>query len=89
MFVIIYPNVEGGIAVIRPAAGCGLSLEEIASKDVPANTPYSIIPASDIPTDRTFRAAWTADFSTPSGYGIGAAAWFAAQAAAQVQESSE
>ena len=33
---IIYPNDEGGVAVITPAPECGLSIEEIARKDVPA-----------------------------------------------------
>lgn len=34
----------------------------IAAKDVPAGKPYRIVDVSDIPTDRTFRAAWEADF---------------------------
>jgi hypothetical protein len=44
--------------------------------------PFRIIPASAIPTDRTYREAWTADFSAPDGHGIGADAWFAEQASA-------
>lgn len=55
---IIYPNDEGGVAVIIPAPECGLSIEEIAAKDVPAGKPYKIVDVSDIPEDRTFRAAW-------------------------------
>jgi hypothetical protein len=55
---IIYPTDEGGVAVIIPAAECGLSIEEIAAKDVPAGKPYKIVDVSDIPEDRTFRAAW-------------------------------
>lgn len=71
-FRVIYPTDEGGVAVIIPAAECGLSIEEIAAKDVPpivvhgpegsvaASTPrpYKIVDVSDIPEDRTFRAAW-------------------------------
>jgi hypothetical protein len=60
---IIYPNDDGGVSVIVPAPECGLTIEEIAAKDVPAGKPYKIVEAADIPTDRTFRAAWTADFS--------------------------
>ncbi len=30
----------------------------IAAKDVPAGKPYKIVDVSDIPEDRTFRAAW-------------------------------
>ena len=56
---IIYPTDDGGVAVIIPAAECGLSIEEIAAKDVPAGKPYKIVDVSDIPEDRTFRAAWS------------------------------
>jgi hypothetical protein len=55
---IIYPTDDGGVAVIIPAAECGLSIEEIAAKDVPAGKPYKIVDVSDIPSDRTFRNAW-------------------------------
>jgi hypothetical protein len=55
---IIYPTDDGGVAVIVPAVECGLSIEEIAAKDVPAGKPYKIVDASDIPSDRTFRNAW-------------------------------
>ena len=55
---IIYPTDDGGVAVIIPAAECGLSIEEIAAKDIPAGKPYKIVDVSDIPEDRTFRAAW-------------------------------
>lgn len=56
---IIYPNDTGGVAIIVPAPDCGLSIEEIAAKDVPAGKPYQIIDVADIPSDRTFRNAWT------------------------------
>jgi hypothetical protein len=55
---IIYPTDDGGVAVIVPAVECGLTIEEIAIKDVPAGKPYKIVGISDIPTDRTFRNAW-------------------------------
>ena len=55
---IIYPNDEGGVAVIIPAPECGLTIEEIAAKDVPAGKPFKIVDVSDIPEDRTFRNAW-------------------------------
>ncbi len=75
---IIYPLGEG-VAVVIPTDA--LSIDEVARKDVPAGVPYLIIDTTDIPVDRTFRAAWEADFSTPDGYGIGVEAWFAEQAA--------
>ena len=55
---IIYPNDEGGVSVIVPAPECGLTIEEIAAKDVPAGKPYKIVDVYDIPSDRTFRGAW-------------------------------
>jgi hypothetical protein len=55
---IIYPTDDGGVAVIIPAAECGLTIEEIAAKDVPAGKPFKIVDVTDIPTDRTFRNAW-------------------------------
>ena len=55
---IIYPNNEGGVAIIVPAQECGLTIDEIAAKDVPAGKPYKIVNVEDIPSDRTFRDAW-------------------------------
>ena len=55
---IVYPTDDGGVAVIVPA-DCGLTIEEIAAKDVPAGKPYEIVDVSEIPSDRTFRGAWS------------------------------
>ena len=55
---IIYPTDNGGVAVIIPAINSGLSIEQIAEKDVPAGKPYKIVDVEDIPSDRTFRDAW-------------------------------
>ena len=55
---IIYPTDEGGVAIIIPAPECGLTIEEIAAKDVPAGKSYKIVDVADIPEDRTFRDAW-------------------------------
>ena len=76
---IIYPTDEGGVAVIIPAPDCGLTIEEIAGKDVPAGKPYKIVSVDDIPSDRTFRGAWEADITEPDGYGIGHEEWFKQQ----------
>lgn len=80
--LIIYPY-NGGIATLHPCE-CGLTVEEIARKDVPAGLPYLFVSPSDLP-DPQYRDAWTADFSEPDGVGIGAEAWFAERAA---QENS-
>ena len=58
---IIHPNDEGGVSIIVPAPECGLTIEEIAAKDVPAGKPYKIVDVSEIPTDRSQRNAWTVD----------------------------
>ena len=68
MQVIIYPN-GSGISVIYPAVDTELTIQEVASKDVPQGVPYRIVDASDIPSDRANRALWTADFSSPDGHG--------------------
>ena len=52
---IIYPT-ETGIAVIIPC-DCGLTIEEIAKKDVPTGVKYKIVDVAEIPSDRTFRSA--------------------------------
>lgn len=67
---IIYEADEGGVAVIVPA-DCGLTIEQIAAKDVPpvvvmqegvvvsaSPRPFRIVDVSEVPSDRTFRAAW-------------------------------
>ena len=59
---IIYPTDEGGVAVIIPApewlAEEGNTIEKLAEKDVPAGKPFKIVNTEDVPSDRTFRAAW-------------------------------
>ena len=57
---IIYQNDTGGVAVLIPA-DCGLTIEEIAAKDVPTGKPYKIVDVSDVPTDREWRNEWTVD----------------------------
>ena len=77
---IIYPNGDGGIAIIIPAS-CDLTVEQIAQKDTPAGVPYLIVNLADIAdaiSDRSTRDAWESDFSNPDGHGIGAEAWFVA-----------
>lgn len=55
---IIYTSEAGGVAVIIPAPECGLTVEEIAAKDVPQGVPFEIVDVAAIPSDRTFRNAW-------------------------------
>jgi hypothetical protein len=57
---IIYQNDTGGVAVLIPAE-CGLTIEEIAAKDVPTGKAYKIVDVADIPTDRQWRNEWAVD----------------------------
>lgn len=56
---IIYETEDGGVAVIIPAPECDLTIEEIAAKDVPEGVSYHIVDVSEVPSDRTFREAWS------------------------------
>ena len=56
---IIYTTDDGGVAIIIPADNCGLTVEQIQGKDVPTGKTSYIVDKSVIPTDRSFRDAWT------------------------------
>jgi len=60
---IIYPSDDGGVAVIVPTVECGLTIEEIAAKDVPEGIAFRIVNDDEIPTDRTFRNAFKYDLT--------------------------
>lgn len=55
---ILFPNDNGGVSIIIPTESI-----DSAMKDIPSGKPYLIVDAVDIPTDREFRNAWTADFT--------------------------
>lgn len=57
---------DGAVAVIIPA-DCGLTIEQIAAKDVPTGAPYSIV--DGVPEDRAERVAWAAGLSFTDGVG--------------------
>jgi hypothetical protein len=58
---IIYNQDNGVVAVIHPSSEAleQHTIMEIAIKDVPTGKPFKIVDAADIPSDRTFREAWT------------------------------
>lgn len=73
---IVYQNDDGSLSIITPAPECGLTIEQIALKDVPFNKPFKIINASDLPADRASRNAWTVDVAdltdgVGADYGVG------------------
>ena len=53
---VIYKTDDNGVAVIVPAPGATL---EQCLKAVPAGKEYKVVDVADVPTDRTFRNAWT------------------------------
>lgn len=61
--VVAYEKEDGGVALLYPAPDCGLTLDQIIAKDIPQGTRYKRLLRSDIPSDRTYRNAWTMDFS--------------------------
>ena len=60
---IIYKNSDNSVSIIVPAPEAlqSLTVEQIAKKDVPTGLKYKIVDASEIPSDRQFRNAWTID----------------------------
>lgn len=72
---IIYTNLDGLTSYITPIMECGLSLEEIAAKDVPAGSPFQIINESALIDREIFSAAIEVDPANADGigadYGIG------------------
>ena len=70
---IIYQTTEGGVAVLIPSQEAldVYGIEAIAQKDVPDGVPYKIVDVSEIPEDRTVRAAWEVDPATlTDGIGV-------------------
>tara|TARA_R100001082_G_scaffold104705_1_gene76251 strand:+ start:83 stop:286 length:204 start_codon:yes stop_codon:yes gene_type:complete len=57
--VIIYTQDNGSIAVVGPSDNSPLTVEQIQAKTVPEGKTSYIIDRSELPTDRTFRNAWT------------------------------
>ena len=56
---IVYVQDNGILAVLIPADNCDLTVEQIKDKDVPSGKTSYIIDKSEMPTDKTFRNAWT------------------------------
>ena len=59
--VIVYTQDDETVAIVVPTPEAleTRTVEEIADKDVPTGKEYHIVEDSEIPSDRTFRDAWT------------------------------
>ncbi len=54
----VYEQDDGRIAIVIPFDE-NLTLDEIKAKSVPSGKTAYTVTANDIPTDKTFRDAWT------------------------------
>ena len=55
----IYTRDDGGISIVIPADNTDLTLEQIKDKDCPKDRTVYTVDKSKIPTDLSFRDAWT------------------------------
>tara|TARA_Y100000401_G_scaffold32366_1_gene23778 strand:- start:909 stop:1109 length:201 start_codon:yes stop_codon:yes gene_type:complete len=55
----VYTRDDGGITIVCPSDNCGLTLDQIKDKDCPKDRTVYTVDKSAIPTDRSFRNAWT------------------------------
>jgi len=55
----IYTNDDGSISIVIPADNTDLTLDQIKDKDCPSGKTVFTVNKSEIPTDRSFRNAWT------------------------------
>tara|TARA_B100000508_G_scaffold134503_1_gene125288 strand:- start:630 stop:830 length:201 start_codon:yes stop_codon:yes gene_type:complete len=55
----IYENDDGGISIVIPVDNTDLTLDEIKDKTCPSGKTVYTVDKSAIPTDRSFRNAWT------------------------------
>tara|TARA_E500000318_G_scaffold111748_1_gene131566 strand:+ start:3631 stop:3846 length:216 start_codon:yes stop_codon:yes gene_type:complete len=61
--VVVFKQDNGSVGMLIPSENCGLTLNQIISKDLDSGTQYKIVNRSDMPADREFRDAWEMDFT--------------------------
>ena len=55
----LYTDDNGNLCIVVPADNTDLTLEQIKDKDCPSGKTVYTVSKSTIPTDRSFRDAWT------------------------------
>ena len=55
----IYTDDSGNLIIVVPADKTDLTLDQIKAKDCPSGKTIYTVDKSEIPTDRSFRNAWT------------------------------
>lgn len=61
---IVFKNPDGSCSILTPSPNWGGTMESLAEKDVPEGLDWRITDEINIPSDRTFRGAWTDDNPT-------------------------
>ncbi len=56
---ILYTDDDGNLCIVCPMDKTDLTVEQIQAKNVPDGKTSYIVDKSIIPTDRSFRNAWT------------------------------
>ena len=55
----LYTDDDGNLCIVVPADNTNLTLDQIKSKDCPSGKTVYTVDKSVVPTDRSFRDAWT------------------------------
>ena len=55
----LYTDDNGSLCIVIPSDNTALTLDEIKAKDCPSGKTVYTVDKSAIPTDRSFRNAWT------------------------------
>ena len=55
----LYTDDNGNLCIVVPADNTDLTLDQIKDKDCPSGKTVYTVDKSAIPTDRSFRDAWT------------------------------
>ena len=55
----IYTDDDGSLCIVCRADNCDLTLDQIKAKDCPSGKTVYTVDKSVVPTDRSFRDAWT------------------------------
>lgn len=58
MDIVIYKQENGSVALMSPSLECGLSIRQIAEKDVPKGCEWKIVSPTELPTNNEYFDAW-------------------------------
>jgi hypothetical protein len=73
---IIYAKQDGSLVFVNPVLS-EISAYECGRRETPHGIRFLIVDTDDYPQDYEFMSAWEADFSSPSGLGVGQEQWYA------------